>query len=115
MNPTKTAKIATANPGFCDSCDAQFAETEDVAEFVFSTKGRSCSMTFATCSECNRVAAEAGAISARPTRVLVQVISYREGASTYRATSTVVPLSYELAEFILNSATKLRFEEEVAA
>lgn len=109
-----TVKIATAKPGYCDCCDAPFKKAEDVAQFAFSPKGRSCSMTFATCSECNRVRVKPGAISAPPKRVLVSVISYRDGASTYRATSTVVPLSDEMAEFISCSATRLRFEEEVA-
>ena len=110
-----TVRILTAEQGFCDRCGAEFAENEDVAEFCYSPKGRSCSMTFATCDRCHGERPE-GAVSAPPTRVLVSVITYREGASTYRATSTVVPLSDEMGEFISRSATKLTFEDqEVAA
>jgi len=109
-----TARIRTAEQGFCDRCGAEFAESENVAQFIYSPKGRSCTMAFATCDRCHRERPE-GAVSAPPTRVLVSVISYRAGASTYRATSTAVPLSDELAEFISRSATKLRFEEEIPA
>ncbi|MFT3789630.1 MAG: hypothetical protein QM741_00840 [Rudaea sp.] len=112
---TKTARIATPLPGFCDACGHSFAPSEDVHEFVFTPLGGSFVAQYATCFECHQMR-EPGAVSAPPTRVRVSgPPKFNWSNSTCRSNSAEVRCTPEMGEFLARSAIKVRFPEDVAA
>ncbi|MFT3791570.1 MAG: hypothetical protein QM741_10920 [Rudaea sp.] len=113
---TKTARIATPLPGFCDVCGHPFAPSEDVHEFVFTPLGGSVVAQYATCARCHQDGRQEGAVSAPPVRAQVNCPPrINLSNSTYQINGTVIDCTEEMGEFLARSVIKVRFPEEVAA
>lgn len=101
------ARIATACAGFCDTCYQPFTDSEIVHEFVFASRGDSFVVQFATCARCHAHSRQERAVSAPPTRALVFACRYHNSAT--------MDCTPQVSEFLSQAATKVRFEDGVAA